>query len=171
MQKKLCIFTEQTKTYIAMTLIEYFTNNMWQLWLTISIVCLILEVTSGDFFILCFSIGALGGIIASLCSDSITAQIIAFAVISVLCLLFVRPALVKRLHHSGDERLSNADAMVGQTGVVSQSIEAGGFGRVAIDGDDWKAQSATGEAIDKGTRVKVTRLDSIIITVEPTTAE
>ena len=55
MQKKLCIFTEQTKTYIAMTLIEYFTNNMWQLWLTISIVCLILEVTSGDFFILCFS--------------------------------------------------------------------------------------------------------------------
>ena len=39
-------------------MIEYFQQNMWQLWTLIGVICLILELTSGDFFIMCFSIGA-----------------------------------------------------------------------------------------------------------------
>ena len=57
--------------------------------------------------------------------------------------------------------------MIGQTGRVSEPIEAGGYGRVAIDGDDWKSTSADGSAIDKDTRVRVVKMDSIILTVEP----
>jgi len=52
-------------------------------------------------------------------------------------------------------------------GRVSEPIEAGGYGRVAIDGDDWKSTSVDGVAIDKGTRVRVVKMDSIILTVEP----
>ena len=40
-------------------MIDYFAANLWQFWSLVVIVCLILELTSGDFFILCFSIGAL----------------------------------------------------------------------------------------------------------------
>ena len=57
--------------------------------------------------------------------------------------------------------------MIGQQGRVSEPIEAGGYGRVAIDGDDWKAVSADGSAIDKDVRVRVVKMDSIILTVEP----
>ena len=39
-------------------MIEFFTSNLWLIWVIISIVCLILELSSGDFFILCFAIGA-----------------------------------------------------------------------------------------------------------------
>ena len=39
-------------------MIEFFTSNLWLIWVIISIVCLILELTSGDCFILCFAIGA-----------------------------------------------------------------------------------------------------------------
>ena len=125
-------------------MIEFFTSNLWLIWVIISIVCLILELSSGDCFIL-----------------------ITFAVISVLSLLLVRPTLLRKLHKPNRERLSNAEAMIGQQGRVSEAIEAGGYGRVAIDGDDWKALSADGSAIDKGTTVRVVKMDSIILTVEP----
>lgn len=139
---------------------------MWQLWAIVCIVCLILELFSGDFFIMCFSIGAFVACIVSLVMPSITGQIILFAVVSVLCLLFVRPVALRYLHRNKGEKVSNADALIGRVGRVSQAIEADGFGRVAIDGDDWKAQSADGTAIEKGVNVKVVGRDSIIITVE-----
>ncbi|MBQ1853401.1 MAG: NfeD family protein, partial [Prevotella sp.] len=52
-------------------------------------------------------------------------------------------------------------------GRVSQTIPADGYGRVAIDGDDWKALASGSQAIDTGSRVRVVSIDSIIITVEP----
>lgn len=148
-------------------MIEYFTSNLWLIWIIISILCLILELSSGDFFILCFAIGAAVAAIVAGCGLSLTWQIIIFAVVSALSLLLVRPALIKKLHKPHRERLSNAEAMIGQQGSVSESIPAGGYGRVAIDGDDWKALSTDGAAINKGTRVRVVKMDSIILTVEP----
>ena len=119
-------------------MIEYFTSNLWLIWVIVSIVCLILELSSGDFFILCFAIGAAVAAIVAGCGMSLTWQIIIFAIVSALSLLLVRPALLKKLHKPNRERLSNAEAMIGQTGRVSETIDAGGYGRVAIDGDDWK---------------------------------
>ena len=112
-------------------MIEYFTSNLWLLWVIISIVCLILELSSGDFFLLCFAIGAAASAIVAGCGANLTVQVIAFAIISGLSLMLVRPALLKKIHKSDKERLSNAEAMIGQTGRVSEPIEAGGYGRVA----------------------------------------
>ena len=114
---------------------------------------------------MCFSLGAIPALIASLFDTSFTAQIIIFAVCSALCIFFVRPIALKYLHKH-DERLSNADALIGREGRVTQTIEAGGFGRVAVDGDDWKAKCATAETVEEGARVRITHLDSIIVTVE-----
>ena len=148
-------------------MIDFFTSNLWLIWVIISILCLILELSSGDFFILCFAIGAAVSAIVAGCGATLTWQIVLFAVVSALSLLLVRPALIRKLHKPQRERLSNAEAMIGQEGRVSENIEAGGYGRVAIDGDDWKARSADGSAIDKDVRVRVVKMDSIILTVEP----
>ena len=148
-------------------MIAFLTSNLWLIWIIISILCLILELSSGDFFILCFAIGAAASAILAGCGMSLTVQIIAFAVVSALSLFLVRPALIKKLHKPHRERLSNAEAMIGKTGRVSEAIVTNGYGRVAIDGDDWKALSADGEAIPMGTRVCVVKMDSIIVTVEP----
>ena len=146
---------------------EFFTSNLWLIWVIISILCLILELSSGDFFLLCFAIGAAIAAIFAGCGASLTWQIILFAVVSALSLLLVRPALIKKLHKPHRVRLSNAEAMVGQEGRVSERIEANGFGRVAIDGDDWKARSVVDSAIEKDQRVRVVKMDSIIAIVEP----
>lgn len=146
-------------------MIDYFAENLWQMWALVSIVCLILELTNGDFFIICFAIGAAYSAILSALGLSFYAGLAVFAVTSVLSLFFVRPAMLKHLHRNEDSRVSNADAIIGRIGRVSETIEKNGYGRVAIDGDDWKALSQDGEAIEKDTNVKVISRDSIIITV------
>mgnify|MGYP002626065955 CR=1 FL=1 len=148
-------------------MIDFFTSNLWLIWVIISIVCLILELTSGDFFLLSFAIGSAVAAIVAGCGASLTWQIILFAIFSTLSLLLVRPALIKKLHKPNRIRLSNAEAMAGQQGRVSERIEEGGYGRVAIDGDDWKARSVDGSAIEKDVNVRVVKMESIIAIVKP----
>lgn len=147
-------------------MIDYFSQNLWQLWALVSIICLILELTNGDFFIMCFAIGGAITAIASAAGASFYCGLAIFAATSVLSLFFVRPAMLKYLHKNEESRVSNMDAILGRIGTVSQPIERDGYGRVAIDGDDWKAVSADGEPISYGEKVKVVGRESIIITVE-----
>lgn len=146
-------------------MIDYFLSHLWQLWTLICLLALIMELFSGDFFIMCFSIAAFVTACVSPFTTP-TVQIIIFSLVAVLSLIFIRPVALKYLHKPHDERTSNAEAIIGRTGRVSETIEAGGHGRVAIDGDDWKAISETGNSIPKGATVEVVKIDSIIITVK-----
>lgn len=146
-------------------MIDYLSSNPWLIWILISMACLILELGSGDLFLMCFAIGALGGSLAAALGGGVILQIIVMAICSLLSVYFIRPIALKYLHKSDENRVSNADALIGREGRVSQAIEAGGFGRVAIDGDDWKAVSEDGQHIEKNANVIVVGRESIIITV------
>lgn len=148
-------------------MLEYFSAHIWQAWALVALVCLILELTNGDFFIVCFAIGAACAALSTLFTDNLTYQILVFAVMSVLSLFFVRPKALKYLHRDEDTRQSNIDALIGRQGVVSDEIPAEGYGRVAIDGDDWKALSTVDYSLPKGSKVRIVSMDSVIITVEP----
>lgn len=147
-------------------MIEYLSQNVWLIWVLASIICLLLELTSGDLFILCFSIGALCSAVAAALGVGWVLQILIFAFFTVLSIFFVRPVALRWLHRNEDNRLSNADALMGRVGTVSETIEEGGYGRVAIDGDDWKAVALDGQSIGQGERVTVVGRESIILTVE-----
>ena len=145
-------------------MIEYLAENMWQVWAIIAIVCLILELSSGDFFIICFSIGAVFAIISEICGLGIYWQIFIFAIFSLLSVLFVRPVALRYLHKNDPNKPSNADALLGRTGKVTEPISAGQSGYVQIDGDMWKAVSQ--QEIAVGQTVRVIGRESTIITVE-----
>ena len=147
-------------------MIEYLANNMWQVWAVVAVLGLILELSSGDFFIMCFAIGACGAAIVSPFAN-IYVQLAVFVVITAISIFVVRPFALRYLHKADDDRVSNVDAMIGQQGRVSETIQAGGYGRVAIGGDDWKAVSSSSDEIPVGTRAGVVKVESIIITVEP----
>jgi len=147
-------------------MIEYFLSNMWQIWAVIAIICLILELSSGDFFIICFSIGAVFAIISAVLGLSIYWQIFIFAIFSLLSVLFVRPVALRYLHKNEPNKPSNADALLGRTGRVTEVITVGGNGYVQIDGDLWKAVSPSTTDIPIGTTVRVIGRESTIITVE-----
>ena len=145
-------------------MIEYFLNNMWQVWGIVAVLCLILELSSGDFFIICFSIGAVFAIISAVIGLNVYWQIFIFAIFSLLSVMFVRPVALRWLHKNEPNKPSNADALLGRTGRVTEAIKAGGNGYVQIDGDLWKAVSQTDIAV--GTTVRVIGRESTIITVE-----
>ena len=147
-------------------MIDYFAENLWQMWALVSIVCLILELTNGDFFIICFAIGAACSAFLSALGLSFYAGLAVFAVTSVLSLFFVRPAMLKHLHRNEDSRVSNADAIIGRVGKVTETIKAGDYGRMKLDGDDWKAESDETEDLPVGTKVRIIGRESIIVKVE-----
>ena len=141
-------------------MIEYLAANMWQVWAVVAILGLILELSSGDFFIICFSIGACASAVVSPFAG-IYVQLGVFAVVTAFSIFQVRPFALRYLHRADEERVSNADALLGQTGFVSETIKADGFG-----GDDWKAVTREPHDIPVGTHVRVVGRESIIITVE-----
>jgi len=61
---------------------------------------------------------------------------------------------------------TNAEGLIGKTGNVIEKIDPEtGHGRVRIDGDDWRAVSEDGFAIEKGCAVEIVAFESIVITV------
>lgn len=146
-------------------MIDYLSQNMWLLWTVIMFVCLIIELSSGDFYVTCFAIGALITVPAAALEVPLWMQVLVWAVASVLSILLVRPQLVKHLHKPGRKLVTNADAIIGRRGIVIEPIEASKPGYVKIDGDEWRAVGDGGLTFEKGDEVTVVARDSVIVTV------
>ena len=145
---------------------DYFSTNLWLFWLLISLLCLIMEMASGTFYILCFAIGALFSMVGSWLGFSFLAQVVCFACFSILSIFAVRPVALKYLHRGEEERKSNADALEGREGVVIEEVQPQRSGYVKVDGDEWRAVTADGSFIKIGERVRIVKMDSIVATVE-----
>ena len=95
------------------------------------------------------------------------AQVLVWALFSILSIRLIRPRLIERLHNGGEDRLSNIDALIGRVGTVIETIEPNESGYVKVDGDEWKAVSNSTESISKGQKVEIISRESIIVTVKP----
>lgn len=145
-----------------MTALDIFT---WLFWACICILALVIEVTSGTFYLLCFSIGALVTLPFAWLGAPAWVQLLVFGVVSCLCVFLVRPLVMRWFHRSEHHRESNADALIGRVGTVIEPIAPNQPGYVRIDGDEWRAES--GQPIEKGEQVTVVRRQSIVLTVVP----
>ena len=148
-------------------MIEYLSQHLWQVWTVIAVLCLIMELMAGDLFIICFSFGAIAAAIVAALGLNGYIQLAAFALFTLVSLFWFRPVARRYLHKGEEERVSNADALMGRQGRVVESVKAGGFGRVQIDGDIWKAVTSEAVDIPEGSNVRVVGRESTIITVEP----
>ena len=146
-------------------MIEYLAQHLWQMWAVIAVICLILELMAGDFFIICFSIGSVFAAITAALGGGIYLQLLMFAVFTLISLFWVRPFAQRYLHKGEDNRVSNADALIDRQGRVVETVKADGFGRVQIDGDIWKAVTNEPADIPEGRNVRVVGRESTIITV------
>ena len=137
------------------------------IWLIVAIALVIFEICSATFGAICFAIGAGFSALAAGLGASITWQIIIFAIVSLLTFVFLRPFMLKFMDKKSKDVKTNAEAIIGRRGIVSERIDAEQHtGRVAIDGDDWKAVSEDGSIIEKGVSVEIVKMDSIIVTVK-----
>lgn len=141
-------------------------TNAWMYWLAIAIFLVIIEVFTASAIALCMAIGAFAAFIAALLGCGIELQLLILAVAMMSSLVFV-PRLLKRykcLFISGNESVSNMDALIGRDAIVESSTVDSTL-RVKIDGDKWQVKSADGSELIQGDRVKVCGYDSIILLV------
>lgn len=137
--------------------------DIWHIWAIVAILFVIGEIFTAGFALICFAVGAVGGSVAAAAGATMEWQLGIFAIATFISFLAVRP-LLKRLMVK-DNVPTNADALIGRTAKVTETIEVGGKGRVAVDGDVWQAVSDEQSDISVGERVEILSRESIILTV------
>ena len=112
-----------------------------------------------------FVVGALAAFIAALLGAHIAVQIVVFVAVALLCLVLLRPVVLKH-RNRGDSREVTP---VGLVAVVTEPIDnSSGAGRVETpDHMSWAAISADGRPIEVGTRVSVVEQRSVRLVVAP----
>ncbi|MDR3297727.1 MAG: NfeD family protein [Prevotellaceae bacterium] len=141
--------------------------STWHVWMIAAVVFFILEMFTPSFFMACLGIGCVAGGLAALFSDSTIVQLLLFSLATIAAFVGMRPLMLRYVYNKKTLAVrTNVDNLIGRTARVSERIDpATGQGRVVVDGDDWKAISATGAPIDKGEQVEILNVESVVVTV------
>lgn len=142
---------------------------MWWMWILAALVCGIVEVMAVSFVFLMLAIGALAAGIAGALGASLAVQMIIFVVVAVALLFVVRPFLKGRVERSTPDVRTNADALIGRTGYVTEIVGERN-GRIQFSGGEWSARTE-GPSIPVGVEVCVERIDgatAVVSALNPT---
>ena len=137
---------------------------MWKFWLIVAGICFVIESFTIGFLVFWFGIGALAALVASLFISNIWIQSLIFIIVSSLLLIFTKP-IVKKFVKEKDIIPTNVYSIIGKEGIVVESIDTiNGVGKVKVNGELWSATSL--ENIEKGTKVKVLKVNGVKLEVE-----
>jgi len=140
--------------------------EIWHIWIIVALVFFIIEMFTSGFAIACLSFGGVAAAIAALCGAGIKMQFIWFAILTFIAFVAVRPLIMKFFYKDkGAGVKTGVEALISREARVSETIDPeSGSGRVAVDGDDWKAVAS--ERIEKGEKVVIEKVGSVIVTVK-----
>ena len=139
---------------------------MWQIWLIIAGVALIVEIMTVGFLVFWLAIGALIAMVVSFFIDSILVQTAVFVVSSAI-LIFATKPFVKKFVNTKNVK-TNAFSIIGKEGLVIKEIDSiNEKGQVKVSGETWTAIGKDDEKIPVGTKIKVTEIDGVKAIVVP----
>ena len=98
--------------------------------------------------------------------NSVVIPCVAFAVVSVLCILLVRPSVVKRFNSLRTR--TNVDTVIGKVAKVIVAVNnEESTGRVSLGGIEWAARAVSDtETIPVGTMVEILRVEGVKVIVK-----
>lgn len=149
-------------------MVEFLASYAWVIWLALILVFGIIEVTTLEFTFLMLAVGSLGGLLSGLVGLPWWAQFLVAAVLSVLLLFAVRPALLRALKRGGDATPTNVDALIGLSGVVTNDFTGNASHVKLSNGETWTAKLADDGRLVEGERVVVAAIDGATAVVAPT---
>lgn len=133
-------------------------------WLITAVVLFIFEAITVGLVCIWFSFGALGAFAVSFFTENIIIQLLAFALISAVSFLFVKPVFKKIMPERTNT--NNTTRLIGKTVIVVEKITPNS-GRVKVGDVIWMAKSKEeNDVIEIGTSVKITNTNSNTLTVE-----
>lgn len=134
-------------------------------WLILLILMVVVEAATMSFGIVAFAFGALGALIVDTFGGPLWLQILVFGIFSLLFLLLLRPIVLKKLNTSKTSRF-NADAVVGETAIVVETVANNQPGVVKIQGKEWTAVVYDqGAVLEPGSLVKVLSIEGVKLVV------
>ncbi len=138
---------------------------IWIIWFVFAAIFIVGEILTAGFFLLWFGIGAaIAGVLAILGFNA-GWQWGAFIVVSGI-LFAISRRFAERFTKKQPPGIG-ADRFIGEVGVVLEEIDnIKNTGRVRIEKEEWRADSATGEIIKEGEKVKVVRMDGTHVVVK-----
>ena len=140
----------------------------WWHWLVLGLVLVVAEIAmAGGFYIIFFGIGAIivGALAGVGRAGPVWMQVLLFTAISIGSLALFRGRLLKMVQ--GDPQAPSVDQLVGEVAIATADITPGGVGMVELRGAAWSARTAGGSTVSRGARVRVTRVDGLMLFVEP----
>jgi membrane protein implicated in regulation of membrane protease activity len=129
-------------------MIEWIVENSWAFWLIVVLVFIGLEMLSLDLWCATLGVGALGGVATDLVGGDFWVQLLVFAVLSLILMVFLRPVAMRHLHKPSAMR-TNIDALMGLQATVVETVTARS-GTAKIGGETWTARSQEGVTIPTG---------------------
>ena len=141
---------------------------MWQIWLIIAGVCLIIEIMTVGFLIFWFAIGALFAMVTSFFFDDIILQTSVF-VLSSTILVFATKPFVQKFVNRKDEIKTNVYSIVGKTGIVTKEIasQPSQLGQIKVNGEIWSATTFDNTSIPEGTEIEIKEIKGVKAIVAP----
>ncbi len=123
--------------------------NPWVIWLIFAAVFIIAEVFTHGFFIFWFGIGAGAAALVAAFDVPSYWQWIVFVSVTLVCVLGSR-RFSERITKEPPYK-AGAERLLGKKGVVLVDIDnAETKGLVKVEGEEWRAESADGEVIERG---------------------
>lgn len=119
----------------------------------------------GLFLFLAISLGALGSAAIATATESLPLQILCFICISIISFYCLKRFVSKQK----SAYVSNAHALIGAHGLVTETITLNGTGRVKIRSEEWIARSLNGASLEIGSPIQVIRIDRTTLIVSPHT--
>ena len=139
-------------------------------WLALLIIFAVAEAATVGLTSVWFAIGSLGALVCALAGGNIWLQLGIFIVLSLVCLVALRPLAKKYLNTRVEP--TNADRVIGQEARVTQDIDnIQGTGAVTIGGVTWTARSEHDTPIPAGAMVRVLRIEGVKVIVEESKEE
>ncbi len=134
-------------------------------WLILAVVMFVLEASTAQLVSIWFAIGAIGGCITSLLTDTLWIQIVVAVLVTLITLVATRP-LAKRVTEVKRTN-TNSDRYIGKNGVVTITIdEVSASGQVKVGYSVWSAKSSDGSVIEKDSKIVVKAIEGAKLVVE-----
>jgi membrane protein implicated in regulation of membrane protease activity len=138
--------------------------EMWIVWLVIAVVFLIVETLTVEIVSIWFTAASIVSMILSLCNLDLPWQIGAFAVVSILLIVFTRPLVTKYLQTN--ESKTNVESLIGNIATVTKDILPNDRGEVKVKGQYWLAISSDNKEIKQNAKVSILAIEGAKLIVK-----
>ncbi len=137
---------------------------LWQFYIVLALVFVILEMLLPSMFFLNLALGALiTAVIAVFAVDWITLAIV-FVVLSMLSIFFLRPLLIKN-RNSKEKETGIEGKYIGKEVKVTETVTKTS-GSISVYDERWEARTCNDEEIPAGSMARIVRNESLIMFVE-----